>query len=221
MKRTLEKTEGCDDDELKYIPLTEKSWVRTFHYSGEKVNPAKFDKLWDLHPPECAQIMMMGKLIYVPRWQQTFGSVGYHFSGVKHTAMPITPLLQPFLDYANKVCAPYLKSYKKKEFNMMFLNWYQDGSNYIGWHADDEKQLLKNDKGETLVFSISFGATRRFQLRLESDKKKITEFNLSHGNALLMGGQCQSTHKHRVPKIEGKKGKDIGRRINMTFRIFK
>lgn len=41
------------------------------------------------------------------------------------------------------------------------------------------------------------------------------------GNTVLvMGGRCQQTHKHAVPKVDGKKGAKMGRRINMTFRVF-
>ena len=228
MKRSLEKTTDCDDDECKFIPLTkdETSWIRTFVYSGSKVNTSVFNQLWDLHPIDHALVRMRGKLIPVPRWQQTFVSDikmgGYNFSGVKHSGIQITPLLQPYLDYANKVCAPYLKKYPKSpQFNMILLNWYENGNHYIGLHADDEKQLLKNSKGETLVFSISFGATRTFRLKSKNeDDTENVDIELNNGDALLMGGICQSTHKHCIPKISGEKGKKVGKRINLTFRIF-
>lgn len=227
MKRSLEKTAGPDDDECKYVPLTKtgSSWIRTFNYSGARVTTVVFNQLWELHPDERAEVMIMGKLTKVPRFQQTFGSKGYNFSGVKHDASPITPILQPYLDYANRVCAPYLKSYNTKEkealFNMILLNWYENGHNYIGAHSDDEKQLLKNRKGETLVFSISFGATRTFRLRSKNeDDTENIDFQLGHADALLMGGLCQSEFKHSVPKIDGKKGEKVGKRINMTFRCF-
>ena len=223
MKRSLEKTVGPtddDDDECKYIPLTENgsSWIRTFHYSDTAV----FNQLWDLHPAERAKVMMFGKLTEIPRFQQTFGSKGYNFSGVSHDTVPITPLIQTFLDYANRVCAPYLESYNGKIFNMALLNWYENGHNHIGAHSDDEKQLAKNNNGETLVFSISFGATRTFRLHPKDEKDgENVDFELIHGDALLMGGLCQSEFKHSVPKIGGKKGSKVGKRISATCRIFK
>lgn len=226
MKRKLEETRGTHDDECKFIPLnTDKSsWVRTFHYMGEKVDDRLFARLWALHPETHAKVMIYGKLTPVPRWQQTYGTKGYNFSGVEHTALEIPEILAPFLAYANKVCAPYLKSYNGHQFNMIFLNWYEDGRHYIGYHADDEKQLFHNEAGETLVFSLTFGATRQFYLRENVETKplpKPIKLTLSHGSAILMGGTCQETHKHCVPRINGKKATTIGQRINMTFRIFK
>lgn len=225
MKRTLEETRDTHDDECEFNALTSdnRSWIRTFQYSGTKVDTRAFDRLWDLHPKEHAEVIMMGKLIPVPRWQQTYGAVGYNFSGVKHDAVPIPGILSPFLMYANEVCASYLESYGR-QFNMVFLNWYENGHHYIGYHSDDEKQLLKNTAGETLVFSLTFGAKREFYIREKSKTKPLpepTKFTLKHGSGILMGGKCQETHKHSIPAIGGKKGEKVGRRINMTFRIFK
>lgn len=105
---------------------------------------------------------------------------------------------------------------------MMLLNWYQDGNHYIGYHRDDEKQLKQTAKGESFVFSISFGATRDFSLKPVDEAKGLSKkISLRHGDALLMGGRCQKTHKHSILKVSGKKGANLGRRINMTFRVFK
>jgi alkylated DNA repair dioxygenase AlkB len=106
---------------------------------------------------------------------------------------------------------------------MLLLNWYQDGNHYIGYHRDDEKQLLQTATGESFVFSISFGATREFSLKPvnESVGHVSSRLVLRHGDALLMGGRCQKTHKHSILRVNGKKGAMLGRRINMTFRVFK
>jgi alkylated DNA repair dioxygenase AlkB len=50
--------------------------------------------------------------------------------------------------------------------------------------------------------------------------KDRLDITAEHGIIMIMGGQCQNTHKHQVPKISDKKAKEYGRRINITFRMF-
>jgi alkylated DNA repair dioxygenase AlkB len=44
---------------------------------------------------------------------------------------------------------------------------------------------------------------------------------MPHGTVVVMGGTCQKTHKHAVPKVTGKKAEGMKPRINITFRIFR
>lgn len=221
MKRTRSTTTENDDNIVALTPNF-KSWYRTFKYDSSPADENEVDRLWALHPEEHAKIMMYGKLVPVPRWQQTYGTQSYKFSGVENAAIPIPPELQVYMDYANTTCKPYFKHFTTKSFNMAFLNWYNDGNHYIGAHSDDERQIVKNKNGEALIFSISFGATREFVFEpREKDIDYEISLDLSHCSALLMGGLCQKTHKHTVPKIKGKKATTVGRRINMTFRMFK
>lgn len=199
--------------------------------------------LWTLRPAERSVIKIAGKLVTVPRYDQAYGRA-YTFSGANHEARELPPLLQPYMDFANQCCATMLKrDYEGRLFNMCFVNWYEDGHHYIGWHSDDERQLYKNKYGETLVFSISLGQQRRFLMKPRAaraqhgetdgaiDKKtssgkktarkrgpKPLCFDLASGDCLVMGGLCQSHYKHSVPQ---EKSKLMGGRINMTFRLFK
>ena len=47
------------------------------------------------------------------------------------------------------------------------------------------------------------------------------EFYLGDGDLLVMGGACQQTHVHGVPKRRKKDEGAPGRRISWTFRQFK
>jgi alkylated DNA repair dioxygenase AlkB len=82
----------------------------------------------------------------------------------------------------------------------------------MGWHADDEKELGKNP----VIASVSFGATRPFQLKHNTikDLKKV-DIELTHGSLLLMKGTTQHHWKHQIPKS----AKPIEPRINLTFRL--
>jgi alkylated DNA repair dioxygenase AlkB len=91
------------------------------------------------------------------------------------------------------------------------LNYYRDGKDSNGWHADNEKELGTNP----IIASLSFGTERVFQLKhnhLENQKINLT---LENGSLLLMKGTTQHFWKHQIPKTT----KPIGSRINLTFRI--
>ena len=93
------------------------------------------------------------------------------------------------------------------------LNYYRDGKDSNGWHADDEKELGRNP----VIASVSFGAERSFHLQHNSIKEQKLKINLEHGSLLIMKGTTQHFWKHQIPKT----AKPIGSRINLTFRIIK
>jgi alkylated DNA repair dioxygenase AlkB len=94
-------------------------------------------------------------------------------------------------------------------FNSVLLNRYRDGSDSIGWHADDEPELGVNP----VVPSISLGAERRFLLRHNKSRRKL-EYPLRHGSLLVMAGTLQHHWQHSLPKSTA----PVGERINLTFR---
>lgn len=187
-----------------------------------------FQKLWDLHPSERGKVRMLGKVHSVPRYQQSYGRP-YNFSGMLHDALPVPEEILPWLDHANGQ-KHYSRMYgKDHRFNEVLINWYQDGNHHIGAHSDDERQLNKSEKGETIVYSITFqdgGLSRRLRLKPKVRRKDgkpnmdRLDITLSDGLLLVMGGLCQRTHKHQVPK-ETKDATAYGRRVNLTFRCFK
>src|SRR5690242_12666942 len=104
---------------------------------------------------------------------------------------------------------------------MALLNWYQHGNHYIGYHSDDEKQLVKGPAGETLVFSISIAQLIDITLQTKKGVEGVEcKVAMENNSVVVMGGLCQKTHKHAVLKVAGQKGKTLGRRINLTFRMF-
>lgn len=96
-------------------------------------------------------------------------------------------------------------------FNSCLLNLYHSGEEGMSWHSDDEDSLLKNGK----IFSLSFGAERRFLFR-HKVKKETVAIDLEDGSGLSMEGSTQLNWLHSLPKTT----KIKSHRINLTFRTF-
>ena len=99
----------------------------------------------------------------------------------------------------------------KIKFTSCLANLYRDGKDSNGWHADDEKELGKNP----IIASVSFGAERVFHFKNKKDSALKTKLVLQHGSLLLMQGETQHNWLHQIPKTK----KQVGKRINLTFRI--
>ncbi|CAM9899126.1 unnamed protein product [Scytosiphon promiscuus] len=168
--------------------------------SGENEERGKIDAAaaeggkWMQRP-----IKLFGKEILQPRLTCFYGQQGitYRYSGKTLEATPwdSVPAIQEILAAA-EVAAEVPPGY----FNCVLLNWYRDGSDYMGWHSDDEKEL---DQGAAIA-SVSLGTERRFQLRRKTDHAQQLEFLLSGGTLLLMEGSTQDHWQHRVPKRSAK-----------------
>lgn len=76
------------------------------------------------------------------------------------------------------------------------LAWYRNGQDSVAFHGDKVDRLAN----DTIVAIVSVGAPRRFLLRpVQGGRSKV--FSLGWGDLLVMGGTCQRTWQHGVPKI--------------------
>lgn len=170
------------------------------------LNSNLFNDLVMCKPKEHGKVMMYGKIIDVPRYQQSYIN-NYNFSGINHSAIKEIPIpLQPIYDYISTI----------NKFNQILINWYQNGHHYIGAHSDDETQLIKN----STIISISLGETRTFRIRDKKTKKIVLDIQLEHGTIIIMN-DMQKKFTHEITKVNGKKGQNLKERINITFRQFK
>lgn len=135
-----------------------------------------------------------------PRLITSYGEPGltYRYSGVTNVARPWLPEMVQLRDRLEAVDGRY---------NFCLLNLYRDGSDSMGWHADNEPEM-----GPTIA-SLTLGATRRFRIR-HNGSREIREFALGHGALLIMSGTMQQYWQHEVPKTRIA----VGERINLTFR---
>lgn len=177
------------------------SYIETFQLP-DKIS-IDLDFLESLKPSEQHEIIVFGKKHKIPRFQQVFGQ-DYIFSNSISHALPIPQHFETLIEFFNNKynCL----------FNMLLINWYPNGSNYIGMHSDNEKQIIENSP----VVTISFGATRKFVTQDNVSKIK-TMYELNHNDVLVMCGDFQKTHKHGIPKQL--KVKD--QRVSITLRCFR
>lgn len=95
-------------------------------------------------------------------------------------------------------------------FSTIGLCYYRDGRDSVAFHGD---RSGRNSDADTLVAICSLGATRRFLLRPRGGGASLA-FSLASGDLLVMGGSCQRTFEHSVPKTSRR----IGPRVSIQFR---
>jgi alkylated DNA repair dioxygenase AlkB len=192
--------------------MGESSWLdSTILPQSLMAGEDQFRQLWNLHPSEHAEVVLYGKSIPIPRWQRSYGR-DYKFSGTVSKGFPIPDLLAPYIDWSNSL-------YPGITFNEILLNWYQDGSHYIGSHADDEKQLISGSPIITITLCLS-GEPRKFRIR-NIEKTIVKDIFTHNGTVLIMGGNFQKEFKHEIVKMTGSSAEKAGSRISITLRQFK
>ncbi|WP_347456338.1 alpha-ketoglutarate-dependent dioxygenase AlkB [Acinetobacter thermotolerans] len=99
-------------------------------------------------------------------------------------------------------------------FNSCLANLYEHGQQGMGWHSDNEGSLISAQR-ETVIASLSFGATRKMRFR-HNQTGEVVELILHSGQLIVMRGQTQQYWKHQISKTS----KVLTPRINLTFRYF-
>ena len=168
---------------------------------------ALFDTLKNEIPWQQDNITVFGKTHPQPRLTALFGNEGkpYHYSNIVMQPDAWNTLLLFIKNQIEEIVA--------ENFTTVLLNYYRDGKDSNGWHADNEKELGRNP----IIASVSFGAERFFYLQHNSIAAQKLKINLEHGSLLLMEGTTQHFWKHQIAKT----AKPTGPRINLTFRIIK
>lgn len=164
---------------------------------------ADLDALWDLHPAGYHRIVMAGRPVDTPRWQQAYGR-DYRYTGRVNRALPVPALYAPYLAWARAHIDPRL--------NGLLLNWY-DGrkGHYIGRHRDSTSGMIE---GAPIV-TISMGEVRPFRLR-PWRQRGFVDFTAAHGSAFILPYATNLAWTHEIPKSK----QAVGRRISLTLRAF-
>lgn len=100
-------------------------------------------------------------------------------------------------------------------FNSCLANLYENGTQGVGWHSDNEEALSPKTGEETVIASLSFGATRKFSFKHKLKNHKV-DLMLQSGQLIVMRGTTQHDWKHALMKST----QILEPRINLTFRYF-
>jgi alkylated DNA repair dioxygenase AlkB len=87
---------------------------------------------------------------------------------------------------------------------------YRDGADSVAWHGDT---IGRGSTEDTVVAILSLGAERRFLLRPRGGGSSV-RLDVGDGDLLVMGGSCQRTYEHSVPKT----ARPVGPRVSLQFR---
>ena len=192
------------EDEITFDLIdAQVSYVPSF-IGFEEANEL-FNKLIDDINWQQDDIVVFGKKFQQPRLTALYGNDGKSYSYSSLTMFPNK--WNSLLIYIKEK----VEEFMNVKFTTILLNYYRDGNDSNGWHADNEKELGKNP----IIASISFGAKRVFQMKHNTNKDQKFKIELEHGSLLIMKGTTQHFWKHQIPKST----KKVGPRINLTFRI--
>jgi len=128
-----------------------------------------------------------------------------------HTYMIGEPLPHPVLERARDTLSAHYEPELGEPFRTAGCAFYRDGRDSVAWHGDT---IGRGSTHDTMVAIVSLGDPRRLALRPRTGGDSIT-VEMGHGDLVVMGGSCQRTWEHAVPKVAA-----AGPRISVQFRPF-
>jgi alkylated DNA repair dioxygenase AlkB len=178
-------------------PLTDGAWLdlRRGWVGGAD---ALFDRLVDVVPWRAERRPMYDRVVAVPRL------LCFYDEGL--------PLPDPALDEAKAVLDAHYGAELGEPFRTAGLCLYRDGRDSVAWHGD---RIGRSSTEDTMVAILSLGAPRTLALRPRGGGVPVLRHEVGHGDLLVMGGSCQRTWEHAVPKT----ARPTGPRISVQFRV--
>jgi len=128
-----------------------------------------------------------------------------------HTYMIGEDLPHPVLTAAREALSDHYLPELGEPFRTAGCCYYRDGRDSVAWHGD---RIGRGSSQDTMVAIVSIGDPRRLALRPNGGGESLS-FEMGHGDLLVMGGSCQRTWEHAVPKVA-----HAGPRISGQYRPF-
>jgi alkylated DNA repair dioxygenase AlkB len=161
---------------LRRIPLDKGAWVDHLPDWLEG-HETVLDALWATTQWQSHRRHMYERMVDVPRLVATLPDNG-----------PGHPIVT---DMADALSAHYFR-----DLFDVSLAAYRDGRDSVAFHGD----RLGINRADAIVAIVSLGFPRRFLLR-PAGGGSSRAFNLGRGDLIVMGGSCQLTWEHAVPKV--------------------
>ena len=125
-------------------------------------------------------------------------------------------LPDPILVQARSALTAHYAGELREPFRTAGLCYYRNGRDSVAWHGDT---IGRGSTQDTMVAIVSVGAPRALLLRPRSGSGgsgagRTVRHVLGHGDLVVMGGSCQRSWEHAIPKT----AKPVGPRISIQFR---
>ncbi len=201
LQASLFDTGGCPalrplDGALRRIPLSDGAWLDHLPGWVERAD-LLFEDLVGVVPWRSEERTMYERRVTVPRLLSSFG---------EQDAPP-----HPLLGDARSQLAHHYLGVPGGDLATIGLCLYRDGTDSVAWHGDT---IGRGASEDTLVAIVSLGWHRTLALRPRRGGGRSLRFRVGGGDLLVMGGSCQRTWEHAVPKT----GRPVGPRISIQFR---
>ena len=158
---------------------------------------ALFERLAETVPWRAERRHMYDRVVDVPRL------LSFYAEG--------EPLPDPLLDDAKRALDEHYAEELGEPFRTAGLCLYRDGRDSVAWHGDT---IGRGSTQDTMVAIVSLGAPRSLLLRPRGGGGPTLRHDVGHGDLLVMGGSCQRTWEHAIPKST----RATGPRISVQFR---
>ncbi|TMQ90231.1 alpha-ketoglutarate-dependent dioxygenase AlkB [Actinomadura soli] len=192
-----------DTDERGPRPLSSARRTRLAHGAWVDVLPgwipgadALFERLHTSVPWRAESRRMYDRVVDVPRL------LAFYDEG--------DVLPDPVLDEAKAALDGHYAEELGEPFRTAGLCLYRDGRDSVAWHGD---RIGRGATEDTMVAILSVGTPRALLLRPRGGGRTIRH-ELGHGDLIVMGGSCQRTWEHAIPKST----RATGQRISIQFR---
>ncbi|VXA95644.1 alpha-ketoglutarate-dependent dioxygenase AlkB [Nocardioides sp. AX2bis] len=183
-------------DGVERVELGDGAWVdvrRSWLPRADEVMAALVREV----PWRAEQRQMYDRLVDVPR--------------LVHTYMIDEDLPHEVLTAAREALSTYYLAELGEPFRTAGCCYYRDGRDSVAWHGDT---IGRGSTHDTMVAIVSVGDPRRLALRPRGGGASRS-FEMGHGDLVVMGGSCQRTWEHAVPKVAS-----AGPRLSVQFRPF-
>jgi alkylated DNA repair dioxygenase AlkB len=190
------ETIGALGAAVERVTLTDGAWVdlRRGWVSGAD---ELFARLMESVPWRAERRMMYERVVDVPRL------LCFYRDG--------ETLPDPLLAEARATLDRHYGPELGEPFTTAGLCLYRDGKDSVAWHGDTTGRGSSED---TMVAILSLGTPRTLALRPRGGGAPALRYEVGHGDLLVMGGSCQRTWEHAVPKS----ARPLGPRISVQFR---
>jgi alkylated DNA repair dioxygenase AlkB len=190
------ETIGALGAAVERVTLTDGAWVdlRRGWVSGAD---ELFARLMESVPWRAERRMMYERVVDVPRL------LCFYRDG--------ETLPDPLLAEARATLDRHYGPELAEPFTTAGLCLYRDGKDSVAWHGDTTGRGSSED---TMVAILSLGTPRTLALRPRGGGAPALRYEVGHGDLLVMGGSCQRTWEHAVPKS----ARPLGPRISVQFR---